>query len=115
VKPTGLTDRTYLLHIRDAILRLEEYSSVGRTEFIAKSHWQDAVIRQLEIIGEASKQLSEDLRTANPQVPWRRVCGLRDVLIHNYMGVDVQAVWLVVENGIPTLKETISRLLVEHP
>ena len=113
MKPTGLTDRTYLLHIRDAILRIEEYSSVGRTEFMAKSHWQDAIIRQLEIIGEASKQLSEALRTANPQVAWRRICGLRDVLIHNYIGVDVEAVWLVVENGIPALKETVSRLLVE--
>lgn len=72
MKPTGFSDRTYLLHIRDAILRIEKYSSVGRTEFMAKSHWQDAIIRQLEIIGEASKQLSEDLQTANPQVPWRR-------------------------------------------
>ena len=68
---------------------------------MAKPHWQDAVIRQLEIVGEASKRLSTELRDANPAVPWRRVCGLRDVLIHNYMGADLEAVWSVVEEGIP--------------
>lgn len=111
MNPTEIADRTYLLHIRDAILRIEEYSSVGREEFFAQTHWQDAIIRQLEIVGEASKRLSEDLRTANPTVPWRRVCGLRDVLIHNYMGVDLEAVWSVVEGRIPALKETVAKLL----
>lgn len=84
---------------------------MGREEFFAQTHWQDAIIRQLEIVGEASKRLSEDLRTANPTVPWRRVCGLRDVLIHNYMGVDLEAVWSVVEGRIPALKETVAKLL----
>ncbi len=104
-------DHLYLLHIRDAILRIEQYASVGQSEFLAQSHWQDAIIRQLEIIGEASKRLSHELRSANPAVPWRRVAGLRDVLIHDYMGVDLEAVWSVVENGIPTLKETVEKLL----
>ena len=54
-------------------MRIEEYSIVGREEFFAKAHWQDAIIRQLEIVGEASKRLSEELRNANPDVPWRRV------------------------------------------
>ena len=111
MKEVQTADRTYLLHIQDAILRIEEYASVGREEFFAKTHWQDAIIRQLEIVGEASKRLSEELRSTNPAVPWRRVCGLRDVLIHNYMGVDLEAVWSVVESGIPGLKETVAKLL----
>ena len=111
MKTARHSDRTYLLHIRDAIEKIESYSSVGRLEFMAKSHWQDAIIRQLEIIGEASKHLSEELRTANPEIPWRRISGLRDVLIHNYMGVDLEAVWSVVENGIPALKQTVVSLL----
>ena len=109
----GTPDRTYLLHIRDAINKIEEYASVGREEFLAKSHWQDAIIRRLEIVGEASKRLSSELRAANPAVPWRRVCGLRDVLIHHYMGVDLEAVWSIVENGIPVLKETVLKLLLK--
>jgi uncharacterized protein with HEPN domain len=111
MRPAGSSDRIYLLHIRDAIERIEQYSAVGRDEFFAKPHWQDAIIRQLEIVGEASKRLSDDLRTANPTVPLRRVCGLRDILIHHYMGVDLGAVWATVERGIPALKETVTRLL----
>jgi len=94
------SDRTYLLHIRDAIVRIEQYASVGREDFLAKSHWQDAIIRQLEIVGEASKRLSASLRDGAPEVPWRRICGLRDVLIHKYMGVDLEAVWMIVQSGI---------------
>lgn len=85
-------DRTYLLHLRDAILKIEQYAAVGKEAFLAASHWQDAIIRQLEIIGEASKRLSPSVRESAPEIPWRRICGLRDILIHNYMGVDVEAV-----------------------
>jgi uncharacterized protein with HEPN domain len=73
------TDRVYLLHIRDAIARIEEYAAGGRVEFVSSPLTQDGIIRQLEIIGEASKRLSDELRDANPSVPWRRRCGLRDV------------------------------------
>ncbi|HYK58926.1 MAG TPA: DUF86 domain-containing protein [Bryobacteraceae bacterium] len=104
------TDRTYLLHIRDAIGRIEECSAAGRAEFFATPHWQDAIIRQLEIIGEASQRLSSDLRETTPEIPWRRICGLR-VLIHHYMGVDLEAVWAVVETGIPALKESVEGML----
>ena len=82
----------YLGHIRDAIQKIESYIPVGHDEFMAASHWQDAVIRQLEIIGEATKRLSQDLRGRYPQVPWRRIAGLSDVLIHDYIGVDPGAV-----------------------
>jgi uncharacterized protein with HEPN domain len=86
---------------------------VGRDDFLALPHWQDAIIRQLEVIGEASKQLSMQLREANPDVPWQRICGLRDVLIHNYMGVDLEEVWGIVERRIPDLKQAVERILSE--
>ena len=108
------TDRTSLLHIRDAIVRVEQYASAGRDEFFAKTHWQDAIIRQLEVVGEASKGLSEELRDQNPEIPWRRICGLRDVLIHNYMGVDLETVWAIIETGLPPLKLTVERILAEE-
>ena len=84
---------------------------MGKQEFLAKPHWQDAIIRHLEIIGEASKRLSPSLRGATPEVPWRRICGLRDVLIHDYMGVDLEAVWSIVSSGIPLLKATVEASL----
>jgi uncharacterized protein with HEPN domain len=97
-------DETYLRHILDAIAKIETYASVGREEFLQTSHWQDSVIRQLEIIGEATKRVSEGLRAAHDEVPLRRIAGLRDVLIHDYMGVDLLAVWEVTQKDLPTLK-----------
>lgn len=81
------------LYHGDAMQKIESYVSVGRDAFLSTLHWQDAVIRQLEIIGEAVKNVSEPLREAHPEIPWRRISGLRDVLIHQYMGVDLPAVW----------------------
>ena len=87
--------------------------SVGRDVFLATSHWQDAVIRQLEIIGEATKRLAPELRSQYSQVPWRRIAGLRDVLIHDYMGVDLAAVWEVTQRDVPALQKQLQAILRE--
>ncbi len=91
--------------------KIESYISVGHEVFLTTSHWQDAVVRQLEIIGEATKRLSEDLRSRHPQIPWRRIAGLRDVLIHDYMGVDIEKVWLITQHELPKLKKVIEEIL----
>ncbi len=104
-------DRVYLTHIMDAIGQVETYVSVGRDEFMSTPHWQDAVIRQLEIIGEATKNLTRQLRDEYGDVPWRRFAGLRDVLIHNYMGVDLVAVWGITQRDLPVLKEYVQTIL----
>ncbi len=106
-------DATYLRHILDAIQKIENYVAVGHETYLAETHWQDAVIRQLEIVGEATKRLSSDVRANNPDVPWRRIAGLRDVLIHNYMGVDVDAVWEMTQEPIPALKDHVEAILAE--
>ena len=104
-------DRIYLKHILDAIRKVKQYASVGYEEFMTHSHWQDAVIRQLEIVGEATKRLSEESRNQYPAVPWRRIAGLRDVLIHDYMGIDLEAVWEVTQQRIPELEGQIQGIL----
>lgn len=108
-------DSVYLKHILDSIRKIEKYASVGEHEFMQTDHWQDAIVRQLEIIGEATKNISISLRQNNPDIPWRRMAGLRDVLIHDYMGVDLRAVWEVVEKHLPKLKEDIEVLLKKMP
>lgn len=104
-------DAVYLRHIRDATDTIQRYTSVGRERFLAETHWHDATIRQLEIVGEATKLLSMDLRQRYPEVPWRRIAGLRDVLIHQYMGVDLVAVWEIAVGQIPTLKQQVDQIL----
>lgn len=104
-------DVVYLRHILDAIQKIESYVSVGHETFITTSHWQDAVIRQLEIIGEATKRLSPELRSRYPQIPWKRIAGLRDVLIHDYLGVDISMVWQITQTFLPELKLQIDAIL----
>jgi uncharacterized protein with HEPN domain len=104
-------ESVYLRHIRDAILKIEAYVAVGRERFMAESQWQDATIRQLEVIGEATKQLSEELRSKHNVIPWRRIAGMRDVLIHDYMGVDLNAVWEVTQRDLPKLKHEVEAIL----
>jgi uncharacterized protein with HEPN domain len=106
-------DRVYLQHVLDAIGKIESYVAVGRDVFMSASHWQDAVIRQLEIVGEATKNLSRGLRSRYPDIPWRRIAGLRDALIHEYMGVRLAAVWEVTQTDLPVLKKQISNILEE--
>jgi len=106
-------DQVYLNHILDAIATIESYVIVGYDEFMAKSHWQDAVIRQPEIIGEATKRLSLEFQAQYLAVPWRRMAGTRDVLIHDYMGVDLDAVWEVTQQDMVAVKRHIKAILAE--
>jgi uncharacterized protein with HEPN domain len=103
--------RAYLLRIRDASVRIEEYCRVGREESFRTPHWRDAVIRQFEIIGEAGKRPLPDVRAGRPEVPWRRIRGLRDVLIHDSMSVDLETVWNVVQAGVPRLRDCVAGML----
>lgn len=108
-----MNDVMYLRHIIDAIEKIESYTQVGKDAFMDTSHWQDATIRQLGIIGEATKNLSDKLRSTHPDVPWKRMAGLRDVLIHAYMGVDIAAVWEITQQNIPVLKQSAQAILAQ--
>ncbi len=106
-------DRIYLAHILDSIEHIESFITSGRDEFFKSRLIQDAVIRNLEIIGEAVKQLSMELRVQNNDLPWREMAGLRDVLIHEYFGVDLRTVWGVIEKELPLVKPKIIKILNE--
>lgn len=103
----------YLHHIRDAIARIEKYTVQGRKAFFDDTLVQDGVIRNLEVIGEAVKNLPPDLKRRHPKVPWRSITALRNVLIHEYFGVDLEIVWRVVQRRIPTLKRHVSTMLAD--
>lgn len=74
---------------------------------------QDAVIRNFEVIGEAVKRIPESMKEERPDIPWRRIAGLRDVLIHQYMRVDLEAVWAIVRDDLPEFKQAVAEILAE--
>lgn len=105
-----IDDTTYLLSIVDSIQQIESYTREGKGAFLHNRMAQDAVLRNLEIIGEAAKHLSAGIREAYSHVPWRRIAGLRDVLIHDYLGVDLEEVWGVIEKSLPELKRHVEKI-----
>jgi uncharacterized protein with HEPN domain len=104
-------DRVYLGHILDAIHDIEQYTAGGREAFMSDRMQQDAVIRKLEIIGEAVKRLSHQTTSRRPDIPWKRIAGMRDRLTHDYFGVDLTLVWTAVERDVPALRTAVEALL----
>src|SRR5439155_14934586 len=104
-------DRVYLQHIRDALDDIAAYCASGRESFMTERIRQDATLRKLEIVGQAVKNLSEQTKSRQPEVPWKQIAGLRDKVIHDYFGVNLEIVWAVVDREVPKLRSAISKLL----
>ncbi len=105
------SDSVYLRHILDAIEQISVYTREGKDAFLKDAKTQDAVIRKFEIIGEATKRLSNETKALRSDISWRDVAGLRDVLIHNYMGVNLRRIWGVIEQNLPLLRDAVDDLL----
>lgn len=104
----------YLHHIRERCKRVGDCARSGREEFFGNVVYQDAVMRNLEIIGEAAKRISPDLREQLTVLPWRQIAGLRDVLIHDYPNLDLERVWLIANRDVPELLRVIEDFLRER-
>jgi len=105
-------DKIYLQHISDAIVKIKQcIQDIDESKFLRNSLVQDGVIRQLEVIGEAIKNLSSEFQDRHSHIPWRDFAGMRDKLIHHYFGVDLQVVWTTVTEDIPKIGTEINKIL----
>ena len=104
-------ERVYLGHIREAIADIRAYAGMGEPAFWADRMRQDAIIRKLEVIGEAVKHLSDDSRGRQPDIPWKQIAGMRDHLTHAYFGVDLALVWRVTQRDLEPLDAAVAALL----
>ena len=102
-----------LAHMRDCLDRILEYTNVERSRFDASRLVQDAVIRNLQTFAESSQRLSSEIKSTEPQIPWRELAGFRNVIVHGYLGVDLGAVWLVVEQDLPPLAAAVDRMATQ--
>ena len=102
------SDRVLLAHMRDCLNRILDYTNAERSRFDASRLVQDAVIRNLQTLAESSQRLSSEIKGTEPQIPWRELSGFRNVIVHGYLGVDLGAVWLVVEQDLPALTAAVN-------
>lgn len=108
------SNKEFLLDINEAINRIEKYiTGINYEQFLEKTEKQDAVIRNLEIIGEAVKNLTNDFKSKYKDIEWKEIAGMRDKIIHFYFGVNWDIVWKAIKNKLPTLKEKTEKILEE--
>jgi uncharacterized protein with HEPN domain len=106
-------DRLYASHILECVQRAERYAEAGRQAFLGDPMRQDALVRVLQILAESTQRLSSEVKGQHPEIDWRRLSGFRNILVHDYLGVDLDAVWLVVTTRLPALGEAMERILSE--
>jgi uncharacterized protein with HEPN domain len=106
-------DRERLLDVQEAIERIERYAARGRLAFEQDELIQNWIVHHLQIIGEACRGVSAELRAKYPHVPWDQIVGMRHVLVHQYFGIDTAIVWSVVENDLASLKTRIAGILAD--
>jgi uncharacterized protein with HEPN domain len=104
-------DRLYLIHINECIQRIERYTASGLAAFQADTLIQDGVLRNLQTLTESTQRISESLKAAHPEVPWREIAQFRNVVVHDYLGIDLARVWDIVQHDLQSLKRSVTAML----
>lgn len=107
------SDALYLADIAERIRRVQASAAEGESTFTASVEKQDAILHNLQLLGESAKRISEDLKKRHAEIPWRDIAAFRNVIVHDYLGVDLALVWGIVSQRIPELQQQIKRILDE--
>jgi uncharacterized protein with HEPN domain len=103
----------YLKHSLECIRRIEEDTRDGGETFLGTHTLQDAVLRNLQILSESTQRLSDGSKTKHPEIEWERIAAFRNFLVHNYLGIDMERIWEIVQRDVPVLKRAVSGLFRE--
>jgi uncharacterized protein with HEPN domain len=106
-------DPERLRDILEAVERIEKYAAKGREAFEHDELIQVWIVHHLQLVGEAARSVSADFRAAHPEIPWPQIVGMRNILVHNYFGIDTEIVWAAVERDLPALKAQVKSALGE--
>jgi uncharacterized protein with HEPN domain len=106
-------DRLYLIHIRECIERIEQYTLGGKDTFFTDIKTQDAVLRVLQTLAESTQRISDALKAKHSEVDWRSIAAFRNVVVHGYLSIDIKRVWDIVETDVPELKARIEAISLE--
>ena len=105
-------DRLYLIHITECIDRVESYTQgMAKEAFLASPMVQDAVIRNLQTLAESTQRLSARAKDSQPGIDWRKIAGFRNVLVHDYLGVDLDRIWTIIRNDLSVLRNAVDQML----
>ena len=104
-------DRGYLNYILERIRRIEKHRRSGRRRFLGSDTIQDAVLRNLQTMAEATQRLSDEIKATQPHIRWEEISGFRNVLVHDYLGVDLEVIWGIMQHEVPELKTAIQKML----
>lgn len=108
--PGPESDRLLLAHMRECLSRIDDYTGRERVRFEGSRLVQDAVMRNLQTLAESSQRLSGSIKSSEPDVPWRDLSGFRNVIVHGYLGIDLGAIWLVIEQDLRPLAAAVDRM-----
>ena len=102
------SDTLYTIHIRECIDRIQTYTAgIDQNQFLASSLIQDAVLRNLQVLAESTQRLSDEFKTQHPEIEWYKISGLRNILVHDYLGIDIETVWVIISEELSKLKRAV--------
>ena len=104
-------ERLYLIHIVECATRIQHYTSEGKDAFMSDGKTQDAVLRNLQTLAESTQRVSAELKVAYPEVEWSKIAGLRNILVHDYLGINLVRIWEILQHGLPELKNQVDSIL----